>query len=84
MDLAKTMCKNSGADWALSETGMAGPPSSERKSQKNGQCYLGLAFSSKVKYKYLEFNPFLTRKEHQLLIAIEALKWAKDILQIAE
>ena len=54
MSLAKVMQKKSGADWVLAETGMAGPPSPERRSKKNGQCHLGLAFSSAVKYKYLE------------------------------
>ena len=78
--LAKVMQKESGADWVLAETGMAGPPSPERRSKKNGQCHLGLALSSEVKYKYLELNPFLTRKEHQLLFAIEALIWAESVL----
>ncbi len=79
-NLAEAMRKNSGADWALAETGMAGPPSLSRKSRKNGQCYLGLALSSEVRYKCLEFNPFLTRKEHQLLFVIEALTWAEKEL----
>jgi len=79
-ELARTMLENSGADWALAETGMAGPPSNKRKSNKSGQFYLGLALMSEVKYKFLEFNPFFTRKEHQLLISIEALKWAKKVL----
>jgi len=79
-ELATTMLENSGADWALAETGMAGPPSHKRKSNKSGQFHLGLALMSEVKYKFLEFNPFFTRKEHQLLIAIEALKWAKNVL----
>ena len=75
------MLEQSGADWALAETGMAGPLSQKRRSKKNGQCHLGLAFSSEVKYKYLELNPFLTRKEHQLLFAIEALTWAESVLK---
>jgi len=32
--LAKVMQKESGADWVLAETGMAGPPSPERRSKK--------------------------------------------------
>ena len=80
-DLAQTMLEQSGADWALAETGMAGPLSQKRQSKKNGQCHLGLALSSEVRYKYLEFNPFLTRKEHRLLFAIEALNWAEEVLQ---
>ena len=80
-DLAEAMLKESQTDWALAETGMVGPPTSKRKSRKNGQCHLGLALSNEVRYKYLEFNPFLTRKEHQLLFAIEALNWAEEALQ---
>ena len=80
-DLAEAMLKVSGTDWALAETGMAGPPTTERRSRKNGQCHLALALSRKVRYKCLEFNPFLTRKEHQLLFAIEALNWATEVLQ---
>ena len=81
-DLAQAMLEQSGADWALAETGMAGPLSQKRRSKKNGQCHLGLALSSEVIYKCVEFNPFLTRKEHQLLFAIEALNWAEEVLQI--
>jgi len=80
-ELANAMQKEYGADWALAETGMAGPPSTERRSKKNGQCHLALALSSEVKYKYLELNPFLTRKEHQFLFAIEALIWAESVLK---
>jgi len=80
-NLAKTMLKNSGTDWALAETGMAGPPSNKRISNKSGQYHLGLALKSEVHYKFMEFNPFYTRKEHQLLIAIEALSWANNVLK---
>ena len=81
-NLALAMQSQSGADWALAETGMAGPPSIDRLSRKNGQCYLGLVKSTDVRYKFLEFNPFLTRKEHQLMFAIEALAWVEKELQI--
>jgi len=81
-NLASAMKSQSGADWALAETGMAGPPSKDRHSRKNGQCYLGLAILTEVRYKFLEFNPFLTRKEHQLMFAIEALAWVEKELQI--
>ena len=80
-ELAKVMKKESYTHWALAETGMAGPPSPERRSKKNGQCHLALALSSEIKYKYLELNPFLTRKEHQLMFAIEALIWAESVLK---
>ena len=45
-NLARAMQRNSGADWALAETGMAGPPSKDRLSRKNGQCYLCLLYTS--------------------------------------
>jgi len=80
-DLAKTLHKISGADWAMAETGMLGPPSKNRKSDKSGQFYIALALKKNIQYKFFEFNPFLSRKEHQLLIAIEAFRWAKDVLQ---
>jgi len=81
LNLASAIQRQSGADWALAETGMAGPPSKDRNSSKNGQCYLGLVISTEVRYKFLEFNPFLTRKEHQLMFAIEALVWAENELR---
>ena len=82
LNLARVMQRQSGADWALAETGMAGPPSNDRNSTKNGQCYLGLVISTEVRYKFLEFNPFFSRKEHQLMFAIEALAWVEKELQI--
>jgi PncC family amidohydrolase len=81
-NLASAMQRQSGADWALAETGMAGPPTRDRRSTKNGQCYLGLVKSTEVRYKFLEFSPFLTRKEHQLMFAIEALVWVEKELRI--
>jgi len=80
-NLASAIRRKSGADWALAETGMAGPPSKDRLSSKNGQCYLGLVISTEVRYKFLELNPFLTRKEHQIMFAIEALTWVEKELQ---
>ena len=80
-DLAVKMRTSTRTDWALSETGMLGPPSIEKKSYKSGKCYLGLAFMKEVKYKSLQFNPFLTRKEHQLLVSIEAINWLTNILK---
>ena len=80
-NLASAMQRQSGADWALAETGMAGPPTRDRRSTKNGQCYLGLVKSTEVRYKFLELSPFLTRKEHQLMFAIEALVWVEKELR---
>ena len=81
-NLASAMQKQSGADWALAETGMAGPPTRDRRSTKNGQCYLSLVKSTEVRYMFLELSPFLTRKELQLMFAIEALVWVEKELRI--
>ena len=80
-DLAINMRKISKSDWALAETGMLGPPSIKKRSIKSGHCYLGLASRKEVKYKFIKLNPFQTRKEHQLLISIEAINWIKNIIQ---
>ena len=80
-DLAVKMREISRTDWALAQTGMLGPPSIEKKSNKSGQCYLALAFRKEVKYKSLQLNPFLTRNEHQLLVSIEAINWLVRILK---
>ena len=76
-NLAIAIQSRSGADWSLAETGMAGPPSRDRHSNKNGKCYLGLVISTEVRFKFLELNPFLTRKEHRLIFAIEAFVWVE-------
>ena len=79
-NLAEAMLRKSGTDWSLAESGMAGPPTSERRSWKNGLCHIGLAYSMEVHFISLELNPFLTRKEHQLLFAIKAINWAEEVL----
>ena len=81
INLAKTMQNISDADWVLAETGMLGPPSGDRRSNKSGQCYIALALKKEIQYKFFEFNPFLTKKEHRILIATEAFKWVNNVLQ---
>ena len=81
INLAKTMQNTSDADWVLAETGMLGPPSGDRRSNKSGQCYIALALKKEIQYKFFEFNPFLTKKEHRILIATEAFKWVNNVLQ---
>ena len=79
--LAEAGARRSGADFTLAETGMAGPSSPERRSRKHGQCHLALAIDGKIRYNRLNLNPFLSRKEHQLGFALEALRWFKSTLE---
>ena len=62
---------------ALAESGMAGPPDGERRSLKNGESWLALAGPQGVKTRMIRLNPFLTRREHQLRFAREALDWVR-------
>lgn len=80
--LAEAGARRSGADFTLAETGMAGPSSPERRSRKHGQCHLALAIDGEVRRKHLALNPFLSRKEHQLGFALEALRWFKSALEL--
>ena len=79
--LAEAGARRSGADFTLAETGMAGPSSPERRSRKHGQCHLALSIDGKLLHNRLDLNPFLSRKEHQLGFALEALRWFKSVLE---
>jgi len=86
--LARKFQQQTGSDWVLAETGMAGPLSPERRSRKNGVSYVALAEhnpgseESSVKTKKIEANPFFSKKEHQLEFSVEALKWMLTQLEI--
>ena len=75
LQLAEAFQQQIQADFVLSETGMAGPPEGVRHSNKQGQCYLALAIPGNTKHFFYQDNPFLSKKEHQLLFAAAALKW---------
>lgn len=79
--LAEAGARCNGADFTLAETGMAGPSSPERRSRKHGQCHLALSIDGKLHHNRLHLNPFLSRKEHQLGFALEALRWFKSMLE---
>ena len=79
--LAEAGARCNGADFTLAETGMAGPSSPERRSRKHGQCHLALSIDGKLHHNRLDLNPFLSRKEHQLGFALEALRWFKSVLE---
>ncbi|MDH4120247.1 MAG: CinA family protein [Deltaproteobacteria bacterium] len=83
-DMAEWMARGlraaSGADWALAETGMAGPPDGERKSMKNGLCYLAVTGPGGTLHRQVELPAFLTRREHQLAFALEGLRFLRETL----
>jgi nicotinamide mononucleotide (NMN) deamidase PncC len=69
-----------GTDFALAESGMAGPPDGKRRSFKNGLFHLALITPKGEHTHHAQFNPFLTRKEHQHLFAIHALARVREWL----
>lgn len=80
--LAEGMCEQARVDFALAESGMAGPPDGRRRSLKSGLSWLALATPEGTHSEFLQLNPFLTRKEHQFSFALHALgmleRWLKD------
>lgn len=75
VQLARQFQIRSGADFVFTETGMAGPPNSQRKSTKNGQCYFSFATVNRVTTLFHQAHPFLDKKEHQLVFGIIGLEW---------
>ncbi len=80
LQLAVAFQQQTHADFVLAETGMAGPIERIRKSDKQGFCYFALASSDKTAHFFYQSNPFLSKKEHQLLFASMALKWLLENL----
>ena len=78
--LALAMREASGADFALAESGMAGPPDGTRRSLKSGLCWFALAGPQGVTTRMVELNPFLTRKEHQWRFARFGLELMEQAL----
>ena len=81
--LTQSVAKSIGTDFVLGESGMAGPLDSQRHSQKNGQCYLALVAQEQVLTYFVQENPFLSKREHQLLFAIHAMEWMIHVLGAA-
>lgn len=78
--LARAMRAAAGADFALAESGMAGPPDAARHSLKSGQCWLALAGPDGEHAEALQLNPFETRREHQLAFARAVLRLLLRVL----
>ncbi len=84
MQLAKSFQEQSQADFVLAESGMAGPPEGNRRSQKQGQCEMALATSHTLRHVHHQSSLFHTKKEHQLRFAHAALEWLRDTLEKSE
>ena len=80
-ELAKALRREAAADYALTESGMAGPPDGLRRSMKNGQCWIALAGPAGVQTELVSLNPFLTRKEHMLQFSRRALQLLRKTLE---
>jgi nicotinamide mononucleotide (NMN) deamidase PncC len=79
--LAQALRRKAAADYAIAESGMAGPPDGIRKSLKNGQCWIALAGPDGVQTELVSLNPFQTRKEHMLQFSRRALLLLRKTLE---
>ena len=79
--LAKALRREAAADYALTESGSAGPPDGIRHSLKNGQCWIALAGPNGVQTEHVALNPFLTRKEHMIQFSRRALQLLRKTLE---
>jgi nicotinamide mononucleotide (NMN) deamidase PncC len=76
------MREAAGADFALAESGMAGPPDGKRHSLKQGECWIALATADEVRTEPVRLDPFLTRQEHQLAFSVHALRWMAPLVAL--
>jgi PncC family amidohydrolase len=81
--LAQAMREAAGADFALAESGMAGPPDASRRSLKYGHCWFAVAGPDGALAEELQLNPFGTRREHQLSFARHALELGRRFVETA-
>lgn len=79
--LAQGIREQARTDFALAESGMAGPPDGRRRSFKNGLCHVAFITPKAVHTAQLQLNPFLTRLEHQYGFSIHAVKRMHEWLQ---
>ncbi len=79
--LAVAMRREASTDFAIAESGMAGPPDGRRRSLKSGLCWLAFATPDDVETETLELHPFGTRREHQLGFALRALEGLANRLE---
>jgi PncC family amidohydrolase len=72
-ELARALRREAGTDFAVAESGMAGPPDGRHKSLRSGECWIACATPSGTHSERIELHPFATRREHQLRFALLAI-----------
>jgi PncC family amidohydrolase len=73
VELARALRREAGTDFAVAESGMAGPPDGRHKSLRNGECWIACATPSGTHSERIDLHPFATRREHQLRFALHAI-----------
>ncbi|MCH8886683.1 MAG: CinA family protein [SAR324 cluster bacterium] len=79
-EMAEAMRREAGTDYALAESGMAGPPDGSRRSMKYGLCWFACAGPRGTMAESMHLNPFLTRRQHQLAFACNGLGMVRRYL----
>lgn len=79
-EMAEAMLREAGTDFALAESGMAGPPDGSRRSMKYGLCWFACAGPRGTMAESMHLNPFLTRRQHQLDFARNGLGMVRRYL----
>ena len=79
--LARALRREAAADYALVESGMAGPPDGVRRSLKNGQSWLAVAGPEGESTELISLNPFQTRREHMIHFSRRALSLLRKVLE---
>lgn len=80
--LAEAMREEAGTDYALAESGMAGPPDGSRRSLKYGLCWFACAAPGGTVSEALQLHPFHTRRQHQLTFAAHGLALLRRIASV--
>lgn len=71
--LAQAMRAHAQSDYALAESGVAGPPDGKRRSEKHGICWIAVDTPQGTFQRMLRLHPYATRAEHQIGFALAAL-----------
>ena len=80
VELAQALRREAGTDFAVAESGMAGPPDGRHKSLRNGECWIACATPAGTRADRIDLHPFSTRREHQLRFALHAIAWLEKHL----
>ncbi|UCE86590.1 MAG: CinA family protein [Deltaproteobacteria bacterium] len=78
--LACALRREADTDFAIAESGMAGPPDGRHRSLRSGECWLACATPSGAYTDHIQLHPFATRREHQLQFSLRAITWLGEVL----